>query len=221
MGQVRVNNLELMKKLKSDSHEGEQPQLNYYKHDLGNLQATSANKDGPASSIGPGTAGKGDGASNSDPKTSSHDQEGNRLELSFQDSDRSSSSSVNAQRLSKEALVTFGVAIILHSVIDGLAIGVFDDEKSVVVLVVSVIIHKIPVGCTLGTTFLSNSMGLDDKSSLAVFITFILASPAGIIVGMLIGDNANQLTLMAIQSLSGGTFIYLACCDLLVHEFHN
>jgi len=48
------------------------------------------------------------------------------------------------------------LAIILHSLIDGLAIGVFERTEDLLVLAVSVIIHKIPVACTVGTTFLSN-----------------------------------------------------------------
>ena len=29
------------------------------------------------------------------------------------------------------------------------------------------------------------------------------------------------MTLISIQALSGGTFVYLACCDLMIHEFHQ
>ena len=54
------------------------------------------------------------------------------------------------------SLTTFGIALILHSIIDGLAIGVFNEIAEITVLSISVIIHKIPVACTLGTTFLSN-----------------------------------------------------------------
>lgn len=52
--------------------------------------------------------------------------------------------------------MTFGIAIILHSLIDGMAIGVFESVGEMSILAASVIIHKIPVACTVGTTFLSN-----------------------------------------------------------------
>ena len=62
-----------------------------------------------------------------------------------------------AQRVDKSTIVSFGLAIILHSLIDGLAIGVFERLEDLAVLTVSVIIHKIPVACTVGATFLSNA----------------------------------------------------------------
>ena len=124
-------------------------------------------------------------------------------------------------RTSTQAMMTFGAAIILHSLIDGLAIGVFEDEKSVVILVASVIIHKIPVSCTLGTTFLSNGHSLKQKTTLLIFSLFVLASPIGILLGTSIGSQSDSLGTVIIQSLSGGTFIYLACCDLLIYEFHQ
>ena len=57
------------------------------------------------------------------------------------------------QTISQSTIITFGLAIILHSLVDGLAIGVFDEVSQVIVLAVSVIIHKIPVAFTVGTSF--------------------------------------------------------------------
>lgn len=37
---------------------------------------------------------------------------------------------------------------------------------------------------------------------------------------MAIGAS-NSMVLVVIQGLSGGVFIYLAMCDLLIHEFHE
>ena len=50
----------------------------------------------------------------------------------------------------------------------------------------------------------------------------MLASPLGMTIGMIVGSTKHDTPLMSIlQALSGGTFVYLACCDLLIHEFHN
>jgi zinc transporter 1/2/3 len=115
------------------------------------------------------------------------------------------------------SLTFFGVALILHSIVDGLAIGVFKELANITVLAVSVIIHKIPVACTLGTTFLSNGGTLDQCQTKVVFILFILASPLGMIIGIIAAEMEGGLVLMVIQALSGGIFIYLACCDLIIH----
>ena len=40
------------------------------------------------------------------------------------------------------------------------------------------------------------------------------------IIGMNIGKAEHNTPILSIiQALSGGTFVYLACCDFLVHEF--
>jgi zinc transporter ZupT len=107
--------------------------------------------------------------------------------------------------------------LILHSIVDGLAIGVFQELANITVLAISVIIHKIPVACTLGTTFLSNGGTWEQMNTKVVFILFILASPVGMIIGMIAAEMEGGLVLMIIQALSGGIFIYLACCDLIIH----
>ena len=112
------------------------------------------------------------------------------------------------------------MAITLHSFIDGLAIGVFNELGAITILAISVVIHKVPVACSVGTTFLSHNKKWNDVSSLVTFIAFILASPVGMIVGMILGEQEVNMSLISIQALSGGTFVYLACCDLLIHEFH-
>lgn len=125
------------------------------------------------------------------------------------------------QRVSNQSLAAFGVAITLHSFIDGLAIGVFNELGAITVLAISVVIHKVPVACSVGTTFLSHNLKWNQIGSLLTFICFILASPIGMITGMILGKQETNMGLISIQAISGGTFIYLAACDLLIHEFHS
>jgi zinc transporter ZupT len=139
-------------------------------------------------------------------------------------SDQNVSSPVKElQRISTQSLVGFGLAICSHSLIDGLAIGIFSDIGTITVLAVCVIIHKIPVACTVGTTFKSQSQELMAPSTIVVFVAFILATPIGMTIGMSIQESDETLLVFPIiQALSGGTFVYIACCDLLIHEFrHN
>ena len=56
----------------------------------------------------------------------------------------------------KGSLITFGVALFLHSFIDGLAVGVFNEIDSLTIIAISIILHKIPVAFTLGFTFASS-----------------------------------------------------------------
>jgi zinc transporter ZupT len=90
-----------------------------------------------------------------------------------------------------------------------------------VVLAASVIIHKIPVSCTLGFTFQQTGLELRTVTTLTIFILYILSAPIGLLIGAAISENSLDTTLVIIQSLSAGTFVYLACCDLIVQEFHK
>ena len=53
-----------------------------------------------------------------------------------------------------ESLYTFAIAIGLHCLMDGFAIGVFKDPKEIAVLTASIVVHKIPVAYTVGITFM-------------------------------------------------------------------
>ena len=58
--------------------------------------------------------------------------------------------STQIQRVTTESLVSFGIAICVHSLIDGLAIGIYEEVGTIAVLAVSVVIHKIPVAISVG-----------------------------------------------------------------------
>merc|ERR1711976_594696 len=87
-------------------------------------------------------------------------------------------------KLSPQAIMGFAIAIIVHSVIDGLAIGVFDQPETLVVLAIGVIIHKIPVACSVGQTFQNGRFTLKEPFTIIFFILFILSSPLGMVIGM-------------------------------------
>jgi len=121
----------------------------------------------------------------------------------------------------KGGLITFGVALFLHSLIDGLAVGVFSDIGQLSVVGVSVILHKIPVAFTLGYTFSKSNQTLDMLSTRIILTLFLISSPLGVLLGAFISASAYDYALMIIQALSAGTFVYLATVDLIVHEFQN
>ena len=125
----------------------------------------------------------------------------------------------SALDINKEGLITFGLALFLHSLIDGLSVGVFQDIGSASVLAASVVIHKVPVAFTLGFAFAKSKQTLDLWSTRIILTLFLISSPLGVVLGSVISDSAYDLTLIVIQAVSSGTFVYLAACDLIVHEF--
>lgn len=125
-----------------------------------------------------------------------------------------------APTVATASLFVFGLSIFLHSFLDGLAIGVFSEVGEMAVLAATVIIHKIPVAYTVGTTFLTQKQPLLKWTTIGFFILFVLSTPIGIIIGANVSSSGG-LAIVIVQSIAGGCFIYLACCDFLIHEFHK
>ena len=100
--------------------------------------------------------------------------------------------------INKNGLVTFGLALFLHSLIDGLSVGVFKEMESVYILAASVVIHKIPVAFTLGFTFAKSNQTLDMLSTKIIIFLFLISSPLGVIFGAVISENAYDYTLLII-----------------------
>ena len=111
---------------------------------------------------------------------------------------KASDSDGEQQRVTKSTLLTFGIAIVLHSFIDGLAIGIFDEADELIVLALGVIIHKIPVSFTVGVTFQSNGQPFKAVSTMAVFALFIISSPLGMLLGMVLQkiETGNALAII-------------------------
>lgn len=97
-----------------------------------------------------------------------------------------------------QTCVSFGIAVCLHSLIDGLAIGVFKESGEMYVLAASIIIHKVPVSCTLGFTFQKSGLQLRTFSTLTIFILYVLSAPIGLAIGAVISDNSLDTTLVII-----------------------
>lgn len=55
--------------------------------------------------------------------------------------------------MSKESFMVFAVSVIVHSFIDGIVIGVFNEFSKMAILTVCVIIQKMPVSYSFGVAF--------------------------------------------------------------------
>ena len=120
-----------------------------------------------------------------------------------------------------QELVIFGLALFLHSFIDGLTVGLFQNVNQIGIIGASIILHKVPVAFTLGFLFSRSGLTLRMWSTRIIFCLFIVSSPIGVAVGAVISDQLFDYALIIIQSFSAGTFLYLGCMDLLVHEFFS
>lgn len=108
------------------------------------------------------------------------------------------------------------IALSMHAMFEGIALGLMNNTSSVINLIVSILIHKcaeaMSISFALQKTFYN-------FGTLAKFIfLFSLATPIGTSIGLLLG-NAPPLVSVIFTSLAGGTFIYVSCSELIVEEF--
>ena len=110
-------------------------------------------------------------------------------------------------------------AIGFHSIFEGMALGMIKNESVFIDLMIGVVLHHIAASISLGVSLGQHHT----KSKKAIFFIFFGLSiiyPAGIGIGLGL-TNAPDFVSSIVLSLAGGTFIYIACSEILVHEFEN
>ena len=88
----------------------------------------------------------------------------------------------------------------------------------VVSIMVAILAHKWAEAMTVGISFAKvlNQIGL--KQTIILLNIFTLATPVGILVGILV-SNVNKLVQSILMGASAGTFVYIASAEIIVEEF--
>ena len=121
-----------------------------------------------------------------------------------------------SETVSKTAAIILVIAIGFHAFFEGIAFGLLGEIEQAWQLAVGIIIHKSAAAISLGGAF-ANS-GYTFKQILVFISLFSILAPIGIIIGMYIAETSKLLDTVLL-SISGGTFIYVACSEIIVHEF--
>lgn len=112
------------------------------------------------------------------------------------------------------------LALVVHSLLEGLAIGVQSSAPAVLLLLGAVSAHKYVVGFCLGVEICSHG-SRHRCSHICQILTFAVGSVAGIAVGMVlddIGQTFNQLVIPSLQGVAGGTLLYVTVSEVLPRE---
>ncbi len=113
------------------------------------------------------------------------------------------------------------VALSLHSVLAGLALGTQDSFSNGAVIFAAIFVHKATAGFALGVSLART--GIPRSRSLRLAALFASMTPAGILLGLglhRLVQDANQPYLdAAVLALAAGTFIYIASLDIIQDEF--
>lgn len=112
-------------------------------------------------------------------------------------------------------------ALSLHSVFEGLAIGIQDTANDVWTLSIAVFIHKSILAFSLGVNFVKT--GMSKMGMLRSLIVFSAMAPIGITIGIVITAEFSErfqtsLANGSLQGLATGTFLYITFFEVLPHE---
>ena len=109
------------------------------------------------------------------------------------------------------------IALSVHSIFEGLALGLTGDESSVINIVIAILVHKGAAGSSLGIS-LVKTFPNDFRLCRQLVAIFAFATPLGVILGMLVAE-AGDIYEVIFSSIAAGSFVYIACSEVIVEEF--
>ncbi|XP_046677973.1 zinc transporter ZIP1-like isoform X1 [Homalodisca vitripennis] len=108
----------------------------------------------------------------------------------------------------------------LHSLFEGLAIGLQNNIESIFNIFAAVMIHKLIVAFSVGLSLLQSKLHM--ASVLSLDVLFALMSPSGLVLGLFVdtfqSSPRQQLFSGMLQGIACGTFVYITCFEVLPKE---
>lgn len=159
-----------------------------------------------------------------DSSIQSHDRDGRRHshgreELGGEDAhfhvDFNSTSAIRA------FILVFSLS--LHSVFEGLAVGLQEDSQEVLEICVALLLHKSIISFSLALKLAQGK--LRRAAVVGCLLLFALMSPMGIGLGIALTETKSspqhQLARSTLEGLASGTFLYIIFMEILPHELSS
>lgn len=108
------------------------------------------------------------------------------------------------------------MAMGIHATFAGLALGLQPDMPEFLGFLFAILAHKWAEAMTIGISFAKANT--DFKQSMIMITISAFATPIGTIAGILVAD-ANDFLNCIMMGVSAGTFIYIACAEIIIEEF--
>ncbi|KAL5259108.1 hypothetical protein ACHWQZ_G009534 [Mnemiopsis leidyi] len=113
------------------------------------------------------------------------------------------------------------VALSIHSILEGIAIGLADTVEDLITLFLSVIIHEVCLAFALGLKLFA------DKHTIKQFVVslsiFVISCPVGIGIGMVVvrhfTDDTLTQVVFVLKALATGTFVQVTFLEIVAPEF--
>lgn len=109
------------------------------------------------------------------------------------------------------------IALSVHSIFEGMALGLADNEAATINMLIAIVIHKGAAGSSLGISLVKT---FPDNFRLCrqLIFTFALATPIGVAIGMIFKELGDIYEII-FSSLAAGSFLYIAASEVVVEEF--
>jgi len=116
------------------------------------------------------------------------------------------------------------ISLSMHSLIAGIALGTEEILRKALVLLIAILAYKLSAVFTLEVNL--HRSGLHKRPDFRKAISFFnFVAPVGIIIGLaltaILNVRAEQMATIAFDSLTAGSFLYIALSDILEEEFMN
>jgi len=108
------------------------------------------------------------------------------------------------------------VALSFHGFFEGMALGLQGGPLDTFFLFIAIISHKWAEAFTLGISF--HKAQTDKQTFIILIILFSMFTPIGILIGLVLAGGS-MLIEGIFLAMSTGTFIYVACSEVIVEEF--
>ena len=142
--------------------------------------------------------------------TDSEGSEGGHFHLDF-----------NSHSALRAFILVFSLS--LHSVFEGLAVGLMVDSKQVLEICLALMIHKSIISFSLALKLVQGR--LRRIVVIGCLLVFAIMSPLGIGVCIALTETKaspqHQLARSALEGLATGTFIYITFMEILPHELNS
>ena len=114
------------------------------------------------------------------------------------------------------------LALSIHSVFEGMAIGLEEKEQGVWKLFLAVAIHATAIIFCIGTEMIADNT----KTSLIVIYMVVLSlvTPIGVVIGIVVTEymedasGEHVLAIGVLQGLAAGSLLYITFCEVLTRE---
>lgn len=127
---------------------------------------------------------------------------------------------VSSQNIGRSFILL--IALSIHSIFEGMALGVQDKQKMTMYLLAAILIHETLAAFALGSNMVKNGM----SGGLLCFysLVFSIMIPIGIGIGLAINVNqsfAANVASATTQALAAGVFIFITFFEIFGQEFEK